>query len=180
MVHDEYMIFTKTVFEQVFIIEPEPHVDYRGYFSRIYCQRDFKEMSFPIVQVNQSMSIRKGTIRGPHMQKPPHSERKVMQCIRGSIFDVVVDVRKDSTTFGRWIGNILSEKNKKMVYVPEGYMHGYQSLEDDTIVQYPVSTFYIKESVLGIRWDDPFYNINWPVDPVIVSEIDKSWPLYQS
>ncbi len=174
------MIFSKTAFDEVKLIDPEPHVDHRGYFARIYCQRNFGDMSFSIVQINQSMSLRKGTIRGPHMQCPPHSEKKIMQCIKGSIFDVVVDVRKNSPTFGKWIGNILSEKNKKMVYIPEGFMHGYQTLADKTVVQYPVSASYIKESVVGIRWNDPFYNIAWPIASVILSDIDKVWPLYQS
>ena len=172
------MIFTKTHLEGVFIVEPEPKVDFRGYFTRIYCHNDFVDVGFPIVQINQSMSLLKGTIRGPHMQKSPHSEKKLIQCIKGSIFDVVIDVRKNSHTFGKWVGNELSEDNKKMILISEGFMHGFQSLNNNTIVQYPTSAFYAPESVIGIRWDDPSFNIKWPISEVIVSDIDKSWPMY--
>lgn len=173
------MIFTKTPIEKVFIVEPEPKVDHRGYFARIYCQNEFVDTGFPIVQINQSMSLFKGTIRGPHMQKSPHGEKKLIQCIKGSIFDVAIDVRKNSNTFGKWVGNELSEVNKKMVFIPEGIMHGFQALENNTIVQYPASTYYSPESVIGIRWDDPHFNIEWPISKVIVSDIDKAWPRYQ-
>lgn len=173
------MIFTKTPLEEVFIVEPEPKVDHRGYFTRIYCQDEFIDMGFPIVQINQSMSLHKGTIRGPHMQNPPHSEKKLIQCIKGSIFDVVIDIRKNSKTFGKWVGNKLSENNRKMVYIPEGFMHGFQSLEDNTVIQYPVSSFFVSNSVVGIRWDDPYFNIVWPISEVIVSDIDKTWPKYR-
>lgn len=174
------MIFTKTKLAGVVFVEPEPHKDYRGYFERIYCKRDFGTLYFPIVQINQSKSLHKGTIRGPHMQLPPHSEKKLIQCIRGSIFDVVIDVRNNSKTYGQWIGNILSADNQKMTYIPENMMHGFQSLEDNTVVQYPVSAFYEQESVTGIRWDDPYFNISWPIAEVIASEIDKQWPTFFS
>lgn len=172
------MVITKTRIDGVFIIEPEPRVDHRGYFERIYCAKEFKSLKFPIVQINQSFSKRKGTIRGPHMQKTPHSEIKLVSCIKGSIFDVVVDIRKSSKTYGQWISNVLSAENQKMTYIPKNVMHGFQSLEDDTIVQYPVSAYYSKPSVRGIRWNDQFFNILWPIKPVITSKIDDSWPLY--
>ncbi len=174
------MIFTKTKIEGIYMLEPEPKTDERGYFQRMYCVNEFANqgIDFKIVQINQAMSLRKGTIRGPHMQKPPKSEDKLMQCIRGSIFDVSIDFRKESPTFGQWVGNLLSKKNKKMVFIPKGIMHGYQVLEDNTIVQYPVSQFYSPDDVIGIRWDDPFFKIEWPIKDVIISKIDKSWPLF--
>lgn len=172
------MTVAKTSIDGVYIVEPEPRMDHRGYFERIYCRRELGALSFPIVQINQSMSLRKGTIRGPHMQRSPHGEKKLIQCIRGSVFDVVVDMRKKSKTYGRWMGTVLSAENQKMTYIPKGVMHGFQALEPDTVVQYPVSAFYVQSSVVGIRWNDPFFNIQWPVSDVITSEIDNGWPLF--
>jgi len=174
------MIFTKTKIEGIYVVEPKPKTDARGHFQRMYCVNEFanQEIDFKIVQINQAMSSKKGTIRGPHMQKPPNSEDKLMQCIRGSIFDVSIDFRKESPTFGKWVGNLLSWENKKMVFIPKGIMHGYQVLEDNTVVQYPVSQFYSPDDVIGIRWDDPFFKIGWPIKDVIISKIDESWPLF--
>ncbi len=174
------MIFTKTKIEGIYVVEPDPKTDERGYFQRVYDINEFKDHSidFKIVQVNQAMSLRKGTIRGPHMQKAPNSEDKLMQCVKGSIFDVSIDFRKESPTFGQWVSNILTEMNKKMVFIPKGIMHGYQVLEDNTVVQYPVSQFYSPDDVIGIRWDDPFFKIEWPIKDVITSKIDKTWPLF--
>ena len=174
------MIFTKTKIEGIYVVEPEPRIDERGYFQRMYCINEFSDhgIDFKIIQVNQAMSLKKGTIRGPHMQKAPNSEDKLMQCIKGSIFDVSIDFRKESPTFGQWVGNLLTEENKKMVFIPKGIMHGYQVLEDNTVVQYPVSQFYSSYDVIGIRWDDPFFKIEWPIKDVITSSIDKSWPLF--
>lgn len=174
------MILTKTKIEGIYIVEPEPKTDERGYFQRVYDINEFKDhgIDFKIVQINNVMSLRKGTIRGPHMQKAPNSEDKLMQCIKGSIFDVSIDFRKESPTFGQWVGNLLSQENKKMVFVPKGIMHGYQVLEDDTVVWYPVSQFYSPQDVIGIRWDDPFFKIRWPIKDVIVSKIDKNWQLF--
>ncbi len=174
------MIFTKTKIEGIYIVEPKPKTDQRGYFQRLYDINEFKDhgIDFKIVQVNNAMSLRRGTIRGPHMQKVPNAEDKLMQCTKGSIFDVSIDFRKESPTFGQWVGNLLTEKNKKMVFVPKGIMHGYQVLEDNTVVLYPVSQFYSPQDVIGIRWNDPFFRIEWPIKKVIASEVDNSWPLF--
>lgn len=176
------MIFTKTKIKGVFLVDPEPKTDERGYFQRVYCVDEFVEqgIDFKIVQVNQAMSLKKGTIRGPHMQKYPKAEAKLMQCIRGSVFDVSIDLRKESPTFGQWIGNLLTEENKKMIFVPKGIMHGYQALEDGATVQYPVSEFYSPKDVTGIRWDDPFFKIEWPIKKVIASKIDKNWSPFKT
>lgn len=174
------MIFTEAKIKGIYVVEPEPKTDERGYFQRIYDINEFKDhgIDFKIVQVNNARSLRRGTIRGPHMQKDPNSEDKLMQCVKGSIFDVSIDFRKESPTFGQWVGNILSKENKKMVFIPKGIMHGYQVLEGDTVVQYPVSQFYSPQDVIGIRWDDPFFKIEWPIKEVIASDIDKNWPLF--
>lgn len=174
------MIFTKTRIEGVLVVDPEPRIDERGYFQRMYCVNEFADqgIDFKIVQANQAMSLKRGTIRGPHMQKAPNSEDKLMQCTKGAIFDVAIDFRKESPTFGQWVGNTISEENKKMVFVPKGIMHGYQVLEDNTVVQYPVSQFYSPDDVIGIRWDDPFFKIEWPIKDAITSKIDKGWPLF--
>lgn len=173
------MIIKKTKIDGVYIIEPELKKDNRGYFTRIFCQKELKDIRFNVVQINRSMTLKKGTIRGPHMQKYPRGEEKLVQCIRGSIFDVAIDVRKNSKTYGQWVGNVLSLQNNKMSYIPKEIIHGFQALEDNTIVQYPVSEYYYPESVIGIRWNDPYFNIKWPIKKVIVSDIDASWPLYK-
>lgn len=175
------MIFTHTKIKGVYIIDPEPRTDERGYFERIYCMDELKKqgIKFKIVQINHVMSLKKGTIRGLHMQKPPKSEDKLIQCIRGSIFDVVIDLRKKSPTYGKWVSVVLSEKNKKMLFIPKGFMHGYQVLENNSSVQYPVSEFYSPTTVMGIKWDDPYFNIAWPIKKAILSETDKNWPLFK-
>ncbi len=155
-------------------------IDKKGYFERLYCFNEFKDqgINFKIVQVNHVMSLRKGIIRGPHMQNPPKSEDKLIQCIKGSIFDIAIDLREGSLTFGKWLGNLLSEENKKMIFMPKGIMHGYQILEDNTVVQYPVSEFYSPQNVIGIRWNDPFFHIDWPIEDAIVTEKDMKWSLF--
>ncbi len=175
------MIFTKTKIKDVFLVDPELRIDERGYFTRIFCVDELKKqgIKFNIVQINQASSMNKGVIRGIHMQKPPKSEDKFVQCLKGSIFDVVVDLRPKSKTYGKWIGQILTAKDKKMMLVPKGCAHAIQALEDDCIVQYPVSEYYSPQHEIGFRWDDPFFNIKWPIKDAIVSEKDKSWPLFQ-
>lgn len=167
----------QTDIEGAYIVTPELKEDDRGYFTRIYCQRELSGIGvrFPIVQMNQSGSKYKGTVRGIHVQKGAHAEDKLIQCIKGAVFDVVVDVRKGSKTYGRWIGEVLSAENKTMMLVPKGCAHGYQTLENDSVVQYPVSAFYTPKSEWGIRWDDPYFRISWPIQQAIVSKKDASW-----
>lgn len=171
------MIFTKSKIDGVIIITLEPKTDERGYFQRIYDYSFFKklEMNSKFVQVNQSMSLKKGLIRGIHMQKFPKSEGKLVQCIRGSIFDVVIDLRSRSKTYGQWLGKAL-EANKEMMFMPKGCAHGFQALENNTIVQYSTTEYYSPEYETGIRWNDPFFGIQWPLKKAIVSEKDASWP----
>ncbi len=171
------MLFTETNIKGVYSIHPELKKDIRGYFTRIYCKNELSNTSLRlhIVQINQSCSLHAGTIRGLHVQKAPFAEDKLVQCLKGSVFDVVVDLRVKSKTYGKWIGEVLSEKNKKMMFVPKGCAHGYQTLENNSIIQYAVSAYYTPKAEFGIRWDDSYFQIKWPIKKVVLSEKDSSW-----
>jgi len=174
------MKFVKTKLDKVYIIEPELKIDERGYFTRIFCKNEFSKigLNFNIVQVSRSLNKKKGTLRGMHFQKEPKAEDKLVQCLKGEIYDVVIDMRKNSPTFGQWIAEILSEENKKIMHVPKGCAHGFQTLKDNSIVEYYMSEFYSPEHYCGVRWDDPFFNISWPIKkPTLISEKDQNWPL---
>lgn len=173
------MKFTETNLPGVFIIEPQKIEDARGYFARAWCANEFVKMGIPFqpVQVNLGYSKKRGTLRGLHYQIAPGEEAKLIRCIRGAIFDVVIDLRPDSDTYKHWLGVELSANNQKMLFMPEGFAHGYQTLQDETEVFYQVSQFYAPEFERGIRWDDLGFKIQWPVTKeVILSEKDRSWP----
>jgi dTDP-4-dehydrorhamnose 3,5-epimerase len=174
------MIFTRTGLEPAFIIDLEPHRDHRGYFARAYCEREFEEHGLTprFVNTNLSRTARKGTLRGMHFQHEPHAEAKLVRCTRGAIHDVIIDIRPDSPTWGKWIGVELSADNLRMLYVPEGFAHGFVTLEDDTEVTYQVSEFFSPHAEGGIRYDDPAFQIDWPVDVRAISDKDRNWPLY--
>jgi dTDP-4-dehydrorhamnose 3,5-epimerase len=176
------MIFKKTKIEGLYLIEPEPKTDERGSFARIFCKDKLAKegINFDIVQINQSLTKKRGTIRGMHFQKEPKSEGKIVQCLKGKIYDVVIDLRKKSSTYGQWIGEELTEDNKKMIFIPKGFAHGFQTLSDNCEVQYFMSEFYSAEHASGVRWNDPFFNIKWPEKTQIISEKDKNWPLIKS
>lgn len=176
------MIISKTELNGVYTIEQEPRDDERGYFSRIFCQKELARegISFEIVQASHSFTKDKGTIRGMHFQKEPKAEDKIVQCLRGKIYDVAVDLRRDSPTFGKWISEELSDDNKKMFYIPKGFAHGLETLTDDCVVQYFMSEFFSPEHALGVRWDDPFFKIDWSVKNPILSKKDMEWPLMKS
>ena len=174
------MIFQPTQLKGVFVIEPEFQHDERGYFSRIFCQNEFSRMGieFIVRQASQSFNVNKGTLRGLHFQNDPAVEQKIVQCLRGAMYDVVVDLRKDSATYGKWIAEELTEKNKKKMFVPKGCAHGFQTLVDNTEVLYFMSEFYSPKQYAGLRWNDPFLKIEWPLkNSVIVSAQDGQWPL---
>ena len=175
------MKFQETKIKGLYIIEPELKVDERGYFARIFCKREFARigLNFEIVQINRSSNLKKGTLRGMHFQKPPKAEDKIVQCLKGAIYDVAIDLRKDSKTFGRWIAVELTEENRKMFFIPKGFAHGFQSLRDNSEILYFMSEFYSPEHESGVRWDDPFFNIKWPIKNPILSENDKNWPLVE-
>jgi dTDP-4-dehydrorhamnose 3,5-epimerase len=128
--------------------------------------------------LHRSLTGDKGTIRGLHFQKSPKQEDKIVQCLQGSIFDVAVDLRKNSPTYGKWVGEILSAENKRMLLVPKGFAHGFQTLEKDCLVEYFVSQYYSPTHERGVRWNDPFFNVKWPIAKAVVSEKDGKWPLY--
>ena len=176
------MIFRPTQLKKVYIIEQEPHNDERGYFARIFCKEELAKagIMFDVVQVSHSLTKEKGTIRGMHFQKEPKSEDKIVQCLRGKIYDVVVDLRRDSSTYGQWIAEELSEDNKKILFIPKGCAHGFQTLTDSCLVQYFMDEFYSSEHASGVRWDDPFFGITWPVKEPILSPQDAQWPLINS
>lgn len=173
------MIFTETALPGAWIIDPERREDERGYFARVYCEREFREHGLMphIAQANTSSNPRRGTLRGMHYQVEPHREAKLVRCTRGAIHDVIVDLRPDSPTRLRWIGVELTAENARMLYVPEGFAHGFLTLEDHTEVTYQVSEFYAPGSERGLRWDDPGLGIEWPGEVLVVSDKDRSWAL---
>jgi dTDP-4-dehydrorhamnose 3,5-epimerase len=173
------MIFRETGLKGAFIIEIEPIGDDRGFFARVGCQKEFETygLSASFVQANISLSPRLGTLRGLHYQLNPFEEIKLVRCTRGAIFDVIIDLRKESPTYKQWSGIELTADNHKMIYIPAGFAHGYQILADNTEVFYQVSQFYAPGYEAGIRWDDPAFEIAWPATETrILSEKDKNWP----
>lgn len=173
------MKFKETKIKGLYIIEPELNIDKRGYFTRIFCRNKFKKngINFKIVQVNRSLTKKKGTIRGLHFQKKPRAEDKIICCIKGAIYDVAVDLRKKSPTYSQWVAVELSEDNKKMFLIPKGFAHGFQTLTDNCEVLYFMSEYYSPKYGSGIRWNDSLFNIKWPTKNPILSEKDKNWPL---
>ena len=169
------MKFVETELKGAFIIEPEPLEDERGFFARTWCRKEYEQhgLNLKLVQCNISFNRNKGTLRGMHYQASPFEEAKLVRCIMGAIYDVIVDLRPDSKTFMCWIPVELSAENRKMIYIPEGFAHGFQTLENDTEVFYQMSEFYAPEYVRGVRWNDPKFNIEWPDGIRIISAKDK-------
>lgn len=175
------MKFTETKLAGAYEIELEMIGDERGFFARAYCQEEFAEhgLMTEVCQANLSLSRHRGTLRGMHLQVPPAAENKLVRCISGAIQDVILDLRPDSATFGDWLGVELSSENRKMLYVPEGFAHGFQTLTDDAEVFYQVSEFYAPEHERGVRYDDPRFGMEWPLPVAEISEKDASWPDYE-
>jgi len=173
------MHFKETTIKDVWVIDPTPHEDDRGRFMRAWCSQEFSQhgIEFKPVQANMGFSIRKGTVRGMHFQEAPALEAKLVRCTRGSIFDVVLDLRRESPSYGKWYGAELSAENGRMLYIPEHCAHGYQTMEEDTEIYYMTSAFYTPSSVRGVRFDDPEFGIQWPLVATVVSEQDLKWPL---
>jgi len=171
------VIITETKLKGAYIIEPEPIEDERGFFARTFCEEEFKThgLNPRIVQCNISFNKKKGTIRGMHYQVAPYEEAKLIRCTRGAIYDVIIDLRPDSTTFKQWIAVELTAENHRMLYVPEGFAHGFQTLEDNTEVFYQMSEFYHSESAKGLRWDDPIFGIEWVIKPLFILSRDESY-----
>lgn len=165
----------------MWLIELQKKEDQRGYFKRVFCRKEFLNigLDFSLVQANESFSKTAGTIRGLHFQRPPFEEDKLVRCLNGKIFDVVFDIRKNSPTFGKYFSVELSEENQRMLLIPKGCAHGFQTLIQDCLVSYAVSAAYAPSVEGGIRWNDPFHRIPWPIQPPsLISEKDASWPDY--
>ena len=172
------MIFKSTALEGLFIVELTPMIDQRGWFARTFCKNEFEKIGFKkeLVQINHSFTTKKGTLRGMHYQLPPHSEAKLIRCIAGAVYDVAIDLRKDSPTFLKWFGVELSAENKKMILIPEGFAHGFQTLSGDSELIYHHSEFYTPDSEGAVRYDDPRVNIQWPLEVLNISEKDLIRP----
>jgi len=170
------MIFTETKIRGVYIIEPELLSDERGFFARSFCKEEFWHhgLEKDIIQCSISYNKQKGTLRGMHYQVAPYEESKIVSCTSGSIYDVVLDLRKESETYCQWVAANLSNKNFKMIYIPRGCAHGFQTLEDNTIVYYQMTELFHSECAKGVRWDDPRFMIEWPtVNKRIISDKDQ-------
>ena len=169
------MKFGETPLLGSYLIEIEPHVDERGFFARAYCDNEFSAhgLSTGLVQVNNSLSKRKGTVRGMHYQLAPKAETKLVRCIRGALFDIILDIRKGSLTFGKSFGTELSVENRKAMYVPKGFAHGFITLQDDTEALYFVDEFYAPTHERCIRWNDPQFGIAWPAAMAMISDKDR-------
>jgi len=173
------MIFTETTLPGVYLIDIQPIGDARGFFSRFWCSKEFEAqgLSFDVAQINVSHNAEAGTLRGLHYQREPHAEAKVVACTRGRVFDVAVDVRPGSPTYLQWVGTILDSEKRRMLYIPSGFAHGYQTLEEDTGLLYLVSEFYAPGAESGLRFDDPAIGIEWPMPVASISDKDNDWDL---
>ena len=173
------MKFVETSLKGAFIIEPEAYEDRRGMFERIFCEKEFIEInhSKKLIQINCSLTNRKGSVRGMHYQIPPMAEIKMVKCLRGSVYDVIIDLRRGSDTFLKWHGETLSNENRRMIYIPEGFAHGFQTLEKDCELLYFHTEFYNPDSEGAIRFDDPRVGIKWPLNVADISQRDKNHPL---
>jgi dTDP-4-dehydrorhamnose 3,5-epimerase len=172
------MIFEETTLKGAFMIEPQRRGDERGFFARTWCQREFDAEGLPQewVQCNISFSRQRGTLRGMHYQAAPYEEAKLVRCTMGAIYDVIIDLRHESPSFRQWLALELTADNRRMLFIPQGFAHGFQTLADDTEVFYQMSQLYAPEYARGVRWDDPAFGISWPAEKRIISERDRSFP----
>jgi dTDP-4-dehydrorhamnose 3,5-epimerase len=173
------VITRATALPGAYVIDLERHEDHRGFFARSFCRDELAAvgLDFEVVQSSLSYNIRRGTVRGLHLQKPPFAEAKLVSCLRGSVYDVIVDLRPGSPTFRKWIAHELSEATYRTLYVPPGFAHGYQTLEDHSLVLYQMTVRYEPEAASGLCWNDPCLGIRWPLRDPILSERDRSHAL---
>jgi dTDP-4-dehydrorhamnose 3,5-epimerase len=171
------MIFTETPLKGAYLIDLEKRGDDRGFFARAFCEKEFGQHGLigHFCQVNNSLTAKRGTLRGMHYQLAPKAETKVVRCIRGGLYDVILDLRKDSPTFGKSFGAELTADNRRMMYVPKGFAHGFITLTDDAEAFYFVDEFYAPEQERGVRWNDPRFKIEWPIQPTVLSDKDTNW-----
>ena len=172
------MQFIPTIFAGAYLIEPTLISDERGFFARTYCQNEFmsKGLKTDPVQCNISYNKLGGTLRGMHFQRQPDAEAKLVRCTRGSIYDVIIDLRRESQTFAKWATFELTAQNRNALYIPEGFAHGFQTLVDESEVLYQMFSFFAPKSAGGIRWNDPAFQIEWPQKVSIISDKDHSYP----
>lgn len=171
------MLFTKTELEGAFLVEPEPVRDSRGWFARTFCERAFGEhgLETRFVQHSTSQNVERGTLRGMHFQTAPHAEVKLVRCLKGAIYDVIIDLNPGSPTYRKWQGFDLSAANMRQLYIPKGFAHGFQTLEPACEIGYLISDFYAPAAASGVRWDDPAFAISWPLPVSVMSDKDKAW-----
>jgi dTDP-4-dehydrorhamnose 3,5-epimerase len=176
------MIFRETPIADVYIVEPERHLDERGFFARTWDTNEFRkrDLNGDLVQCSVSYNSRRGTLRGLHYQAPPHEEAKLVRCTAGAVFDVAVDLRPGSPTFETWFGTELSADNRCALYIGEGCAHGFLTLTDDSEVLYQMSQFWAPEAARGVRWDDPAFAIEWPAEPAVINERDRTYPDFEA
>jgi dTDP-4-dehydrorhamnose 3,5-epimerase len=174
------VIFTPTRLDGAWLIDIEPRRDERGFFARTWCRRELAEsgLDAEVAQESVSFNRRRGTLRGLHLQRPPHEETKIVSCTRGAVYDVIVDLRAGSPTRGRWQGFELSAENRRALYVPKGFAHGFQTLADEAEVAYRISAFHAPDAAAGYRYDDPAFRIDWPLPVAVISERDLAWPRF--
>jgi dTDP-4-dehydrorhamnose 3,5-epimerase len=174
------VIFTETPLKGAFLINIEPHRDDRGFFARTFCRQEFERhgLNSSVVQCNISWNAKAGTLRGMHFQTVPHSEAKLVRCARGQIHDVIVDLRTDSPTYRQHFAAKLTDENRQALFIPESFAHGFQTLVDNTEVEYQMSESYAPGHGRGFRYDDPVFGIDWPLAEKIVSEQDLAWPSF--
>jgi len=175
------VLFTPTKIADVYVIDVERRQDERGYFGRMWCEREMAAhgLSTRVAQTNVAVSLRAGTLRGMHYQREPFAEVKIIRCARGAVYDVIVDLRPASATYLQWVGVELTAENGRMLYAPEGCAHGYVTLRDDTELSYSTSQFYAPEAANGVRFNDPAFNIQWPVAVSVISAQDRNWPTFK-
>ena len=171
------MKFNETALKGAFLIAATRHEDERGSFRRIWSRKEFIRhgLSARWIQSNISRNPRKATLRGMHMQRAPHTETKLVTCLQGAMYDVIVDLRPDSLTYLQWVGFELTEKEPTALYIPEGLAHGFITLAVDTVVHYQISEEYHPESAVGVRYDDPTLKIDWPLEPEVIAPRDQAW-----
>jgi dTDP-4-dehydrorhamnose 3,5-epimerase len=172
------MKFTSTAIDGAWIIDIDPLADDRGLFARLYDRDAFlaQGIDLPIPEINLAVNAKRGTLRGMHYQTPPHAEGKLVHCIAGAVFDVIVDLRRDSATLGRWLGLNLDAESHRALYAPPGCAHGYISLTDRTKMFYLMSNTYAQDAAHGLRWNDPRVGVAWPIEPTLISDRDRAWP----
>lgn len=178
---DPAVIFTPLELPGAWRVELERHEDQRGFFARTFCRREFESAGLDprVAQCSLSFNRRRGTLRGMHWQAAPHGENKLVRCVRGSLYDVILDLRPDSTSFRKWHAEELSAERGNALYVPEGVAHGFLTLEDDVEILYQMSVPYEATAVRGVRWDDPAFGVEWPEAPTIISERDAAYPDFE-